>query len=86
MVLYNIDAVPSALSLYSMVLYGIALYSMLLYGVILHCMVLYNIDAVPSAPTLSSGAQIEAAEFDNNPETSLSLSAIYIYWISLLQS
>ena len=45
-----------------------------------------NIDAVPSAPTLSSGAQIEAAEFDNNPETSLSLSAIYIYWISLLQS
>ena len=45
---------------------------------VLHCMVLYNIDAVPSAPTLSSGAQIEAAEFDNNPETSL--SAIYIYW------
>ena len=43
-----------------------------------------NIDAVPSAPTLSSGAQIEAAEFDNNPETSL--SAIYIYWKAVLQS
>ena len=64
-----------------MVLYCIEWYCIALYGI-----VLYNIDAVPSAPTLSSGAQIEAAEFDNNPETSLSLSAIYIYWISLLQS
>ena len=54
------------------------LYCMVLYGIALYGIVLYNIDAVPSAPTLSSGAQIEAAEFDNNPETSL--SAIYIYW------
>ena len=39
-----------------------------------------NIDAVPSASTCSSGAQLEAAQFDNNHFPERSLSAIYIYW------